>query len=635
VTGAGTRQLVAVGPAGAPSWFGHKEQDLTMDRPAGARDVKPPAAAASRPQGAVRRVSAEEVLAKSEHRFRLAFENSMTGMLFDDLEGGALEVNDAFCDMVGRTREELIGTDMELITHPDDQGITEEARRRLVAGESDQVTYMKRYLKRDGRVIDVEVSKSPVRDETGAVLCFVVCVRDVTRERALIAQLSHQALHDQLTGLANRALFEDRFSQANARAARQGEWNAVMLLDLDDFKAVNDTLGHHVGDDLLVAVARRLEEVTRSSDTLCRLGGDEFLYLAEGLASPAQAEEVAERLLGVFANPVPLDGSFRDQRASIGVAVFDRTGKDSSELIQDADIALYEAKRKGKGRHVLFAPPMYEEAGNRFELTQELGHSLQAGELSMHYQPIVDLATTEVVGFEALMRWQHPKRGPVSPDVFIPLAEQSDLIFDLGSFALREAVDEAMCWEPVGDRETRPYVTVNLSARQFHDPDLITMIEGALKSSGLEPARLVLEITESAALFDVAETKTVIEHLGRLGVAVALDDFGTGYSSLAYLTLLKPSTIKIDRSFVSPDQESAYNDTLIETIISLGHRLDMTVLGEGIETKEQLWHLRELGCELGQGFLFSPAVPADDVESMLSRKVGDWGQGELTTLEFS
>jgi diguanylate cyclase (GGDEF)-like protein len=184
----------------------------------------------------------------------------------------------------------------------------------LIAGEADQVTYMKRYLKKDGRAIDVEVSKAPVRDETGAVLCFVVCVRDVTRERALIAQLSHQALHDQLTGLANRALFEDRFSQANARAARQGEWNAVMLLDLDDFKAVNDTLGHHVGDDLLVAVARRLEEVTRSSDTLCRLGGDEFLYLAEGLASPARAEEMAERLLGVFANPIPVDGSSREQR---------------------------------------------------------------------------------------------------------------------------------------------------------------------------------------------------------------------------------------------------------------------------------------------------------------------------------
>jgi EAL domain-containing protein (putative c-di-GMP-specific phosphodiesterase class I) len=215
---------------------------------------------------------------------------------------------------------------------------------------------------------------------------------------------------------------------------------------------------------------------------------------------------------------------------------------------------------------------MYEEAGNRFELTQELGRSLQTGELSMYYQPIVDLTTSEVVGFEALMRWQHPKRGAVPPDVFIPLAEQSNLIFDLGSFALREAVDEAMCWELEADRETRPYVTVNLSARQFHDPDLLSMIEGALKSSGLEPERLVLEITESAALFDVVETKTVIEHLDRLGVVVALDDFGTGYSSLAYLTLLKPSTIKIDRSFVSPVQESAYNDTLIEEIVSLGHR---------------------------------------------------------------
>ena len=324
--------------------------------------------------------------------------------------------------------------------------------------------------------------------------------------------------------------------------------------------------------------------MTRSSDTLCRFGGDEFLYLAEGLTSPAQAEEVAERLLGVVAEPFSLAGVQVEQHASIGVVVWEGTSKDCTELLQDADVAMYEAKRQGEGRHVVFTPAMHEDADNRFALVQELGHALQSGEISMHYQPIVDLTTSEVVGFEALMRWQHPERGQVPPDVFIPLAEQSDLIFELGSFALREAVSEARSWERTGAQASRPFVTVNLSARQFHDPDLVSMIERTLAASGLEPERLLLEITESVALVDVVGTTSVIEHLDRLGVAIALDDFGTGYSSLSYLALLRPKIIKIDRSFVSPSKASTYNDTLLEAIVSLGQKLDMTVLAEGIET---------------------------------------------------
>ena len=571
-------------------------------------------------------LASAEVLANSEQRFRLAFENNMAGMIFVDLKDRILAVNDSFCQMIGRSREEIIGKDSAPFTHPEDRSITEEAHHRLTSGEADQVSYTKRYLHKDGRVIDVEVSKSPARDATGATSYFVTSVRDITQERALTVQLSHQALHDRLTGLANRVLFEDRLSQAYARAARQGEWGAVLLLDLDDFQGVNDAFGHIVGDQLLFGLARRFEEMTRSSDTLCRFGGDEFLYLAEGLTSPAQAEEMAERLLGVLAEPFSLVGAHLEQHASIGVVVFDGTSKDCTELIQDADAALYEAKRQGKGRYVLFTPTMHQQAVSRFALVHELGHSLQSGEISMHYQPIVDLTTNEVVGFEALMRWQHPERGQVPPDVFIPLAERSDLIFELGSFALREAVSEAKSWKRTGTRAGLPYVTVNLSARQFHDPDLVSMIEGLLKASGLAPKRLLLEITESVALADVVGTTSVIEHLDRLGVAIALDDFGTGYSSLSYLALLRPRIIKIDRSFVSPSKASTRNDTLLEAIVSLGHKLDMTVLAEGIETQGQLERLRHLGCELGQGYLFSPAVPAGEVAAMLGRVPGNWRQ---------
>jgi diguanylate cyclase (GGDEF)-like protein/PAS domain S-box-containing protein len=301
---------------------------------------------------------AADAFANSEQRFRLAFEQSMAGTILLDLEDKVLEVNDAFCQMIGRNRDEIVAKRSVLFTHPEDRSISDKAHRRLTSGELDQVSYINRYLRKNGQVIVVEVSKSAVRDATGATLYFVTSVRDVTKERALSAQLSHQALHDSLTGLANRVLFENRLSQAHARTARRGGWNAVMLLDLDDFKEVNDSLGHLVGDELLVALARRFEEVTRSSDTLCRFGGDEFIYLAEELASPAQAEEVAERLLGVLAEPFSLAGTQVQQHASIGTVVLEGTGKAWTELIGDADAALYEAKRQGKGRHVVFTPTM-------------------------------------------------------------------------------------------------------------------------------------------------------------------------------------------------------------------------------------------------------------------------------------
>ena len=585
-----------------------------------------PAEAEVEPAPAKAEAAYVDAHANGEQRFRLAFENNMVGTILVDLGDKVLEVNDAVCDMVGYARDEIVGKDSEPFTHPEDRSISYEAHLRLTSGEVDKVSYLKRYLHKNGRVIDAEVSKSSVRDAAGSTLYFVISVRDVTQERALNAQLSYQALHDSLTGLANRVLFEDRLSQAHTRTARRGGWNAVMLLDLDDFKEVNDTLGHVVGDELLVALARRFEQVTRSTDTLCRFGGDEFTYLAAELVSPDQAEEVAERLLGVLAKPFSLAGTQVQQHASIGVVVLEGTGKAWTDLIGDADAALYEAKRQGKGHHVLFTPTMREKAVSRFELLRDLGRSVSSGELSMHYQPIVDLTTSELVGFEALMRWQHPKWGQVHPEVFIPLAEQSDLIFKLGSFALHEATRQAMSWERTGDQAIQPYVTVNLSARQFHDPELLAVIDKVLTTSGLAPERLVLEIKEAVALVDVVETKRVIERLEHYGVTVALDDFGTGYSSLSDLALLRPMIIKIDRSFVSPSEASIHNDTLLEAIISLGHKLNMTVLAEGIETQAQLERLRYLRCEVGQGYLFSPTVPAGEVAAMLGRVPGDWDQ---------
>jgi diguanylate cyclase (GGDEF)-like protein/PAS domain S-box-containing protein len=535
-------------------------------------------------------------------------------------EHGLLEaVNDAFCELVGRARDELIGFDSRLFTYPDDIGLSEKVYRRMRSGETDRVRYFERFQHKDGHIVAAEVSISPARGPSGREPYFVSSVRDVTEERALTAELSRQALHDPLTGLANRALFDDRLAHAHARVVRQGGVGAVVIIDLDDFKRVNDTHGHLVGDQVLVEVTRRLQKVTRSSDTLCRFGGDEFLYLAENISTIEEAENLARRLLGVLVEPLELVGTRIDQQASLGVAVWGKNSPDAIEIVRHADVALYVAKGEGKGKYAVFNEGMDHRATGHISLEEELRGALEKNQLSMHYQPIVNLSSRELVGFEALMRWRHPERGMVPPNVFIPLAEQSDLILDLGSFALHEAVTAASSWTRRGDETSKPFITVNLSAQQFQDLDLVPMIESTLQTSGLDPRRLVLEITESMTLLNVSETMNVMERLIQLGVGFALDDYGTGYSSLSYLALLRPRIIKIDESFVSPTTESVRNDTLLEAIVALGNKLNMTMIAEGIETDAQLDRLRQLGCELGQGFLFSPAVPAASALAMLSR----------------
>ncbi len=563
--------------------------------------------------------TAEQARLEAEQHFRLAFEDNMAPMVFTDLQDFVITANDAFCQMIGRTREELIGFDSKPFTHPDDVGITEASHERFLHDEIRQIRYVKRYLHKDGRMIIAEVSKSPARDKLGNTVYFIISERDITEERTLTAKLSHQALHDPLTGLANRTLFDDRLSQTHSRIMRQGGYGALMLFDLDDFKGVNDTYGHIIGDQVLIQVARRLETVSRAADTLCRFGGDEFLYLAEGISGLEEAESIAERFLRALDAPFEISSLNLEQRASLGVVVWDISSIDITDVVRDADVALYEAKRLGKGRHFVYVPGMHHQVINRFSLVQQLRQAIPAGEVAMHFQPIVRLSTTEIVGFEALMRWRHPERGWVPPAVFIPLAEQSDLILELGRFALHHSITAASKWTNGGDALTEPYVTVNLSSRQFYDPGLLGLVREELATSGLPGDRLIIEITESIALEEVSGTMKLIEELTSLGIGVALDDFGTGYSSFSYLNLLNPMIIKIDQSFVRPSIESIHSDRLLETLVSLGHNLGMTLLAEGIETQAQLDRLRSLHCSLGQGYLFSPAVPYDEAVKMVGQ----------------
>jgi len=543
-----------------------------------------------------------------EERFRLAFEENMAPMSFADADDRILAVNDAFCDMVGFSRDELIGCDSTPFTYPDDIGLTEETHQRVMSGEADHVRYVKRYLRKDGQIIDVEVSRSPARDAQGNILYFVFSERDITEERKLTAQLSHQALYDSITGLANRTLMENQLAKARAHVKRRGGINALFLLDLDDFKGVNDTQGHLVGDELLIGVARRFEAVTRPSDTLCRFGGDEFLYLAEGLSTLSDVHGVARRLLGALNEPFHFLDIAIEQRATVGVVVWGAEDSDDVDLLQNADVALYEAKRQHRGEFVVYEPSMHEEASHRFMLIQELRNSLARGELQLYYQPIVHLPDTTVVGFEGLIRWHHAERGWVPPSEFIPLAERSDIIIDIGIMAIESAVHAASEWTKRAKVGAAPFVCVNLSAKQFHSPNLVPLIEATLRHHGLPASQLVLEITEGAAISNFGETLNTLSRLERIGVGIALDDFGTGFSSLSYLAKINPRLIKVDQSFVQLASESARDATLLEAIVTLGTNLNVTMLAEGVETSDQFSRLVRLGCSLAQGYLFSPAV---------------------------
>ena len=569
------------------------------------------ALAAVRDLTALRRAEAERD--DSARKFQLAFETAMSPMTFTDSEDRIVAANPAFCDLLGRPIDELVGRDSRHFTYSADIGVTERSHKRVIGHEASRDRYVKRYLHRDGHILVVEVSRAATYDDAGNLLYSVISERDITEERLLTSQLAHQALHDPLTGLANRTLIEDRLSQARAKISRQGGYGAVLMLDLDDFKAVNDTHGHVIGDQLLIGVARRLDDVARTADTLSRFGGDEFLYLVEGVHHAEQIDHVAERLLAALTEPFVILGLEIVQRASVGVAVWDADTPVDAPIIEEADLALYEAKRLGRSRYAVFSPEMRQRSTGRVEQLQELRHALASGQIVMHYQPIVDASGSHVVGFEALMRWNHPTRGWVGPAEFLSLAETSDLIRDLGAFALMEATRTATTW--TGDDE--PCVTVNLSARQFYDDQLTDVVAEALAASGLAAQRLVLEVAEHVALQDPSRAAAIFTALTGHGVGIAIDQFGSGVSSLAYLMNLHLQYVKIDQSFVRPMQGAGYNDALVGFIVALGTLHGVKVVAEGVETIDQFDRLRDAGCALSQGFLFSRAVPADDTASLL------------------
>jgi diguanylate cyclase (GGDEF)-like protein len=539
------------------------------------------------------------------------------GILVVDGAGAITRFNAQFADMWRIPREILDNRDddaairfvMDQLVRPETFVAKVQELYADPDAESDDTLEFK-----DGRVFD---RHSRAQRVDGEVVGRVWSFRDVTDRNRLVVELEHQAFHDHLTGLANRALLRDRLEQALARSRRTGATVAVLFCDLDGFKMVNDTLGHDAGDLLLVDVARRFEQNLREGDTAARVGGDEFALVIEEPA-PGDANLLAGRLLDTLREPFDVNGHEVFARASIGIADNRADVLDADELLCRADIAMYAAKGRGRDRFEVFEPTMQTELTTRHELHGDLRHAVHNGDLVLHYQPLIDLETQSIESFEALVRWNHPTRGLVGPDEFIPIAEETGLIIDLGRFVLHEACRQTMQWRKLPEAcDLR--IGVNVSSHQLYDDRFVDDVQAVLRDTGLPATSLILELTESTLLSDTSTVHQRLDALKRLGIRIAIDDFGTGYSSLAYLHSFPVDYLKIDRSFVNALSGSGQGREMVRSIISIGHNLNLGVIAEGIEEFIQLDELRDAGCNTGQGFLFARPVPPEQIPELLTR----------------
>ena len=560
----------------------------------------------------VRRVASVKddvaTLANSEARFRSLVQNSSDVILVVEPDTTIRYASPAAKKVLGIHATDLAGTKLINHVHPDDRSMAN--RFFLGLHESDDgIPGVQdwRLLRPDHSLVWTENTGTNLLKEP-TVAGFVVNTRDVSERRTLQSQLAHQAFHDELTRLANRALFLNRVGHTVARVPRGRHASAVLFLDLDDFKKVNDSLGHAVGDELLVAAAARLTTCVRPGDTIARLGGDEFAVLLEDVDSMADVVVVAERISAAVSAPFHLGGRDVFVGVSIGIASM-QMGDSPDDVLRNADLAMYFAKSRRKGHFAVYEPSMHNEMLDSLELEVDLRAAVERSEFELEYQPIVNLVTGEVHGAEALLRWNHARRGQVPPSTFVQLAEETGLIIPLGRWVLREACERAREWRSKHNGSRPLQMSVNISARHFQDASLLQDVREALNDSGLEPWALTLEITESVLMHSSSATLDRLRALKGMGLNLAIDDFGTGYSSLGYLQQFPIDVLKIDRSFVEAVGNHEADPVLARAIIALGQTLQIETVAEGIERPEQRDGLRTLGCTLGQGYHFARPMP--------------------------
>ncbi|SNT36112.1 PAS domain S-box-containing protein/diguanylate cyclase (GGDEF) domain-containing protein [Noviherbaspirillum humi] len=560
-------------------------------------------------------LAAQASLRESHDRFRMV-SKATSDVVWDwDLTRDQLWWNENMEAMFGHAPEEREagGEAWSNRIHPDDRGRVTASIHAVIGGTDERWSEEYRFLCRDGHVADVLDRGFVIRDADGKAVRMVGSMTDISHRKESEKAIHRLAFYDALTGLPNRSLLQERLQQALAVSARDRMVGALLFIDLDNFKSLNDTLGHDKGDVLLAQVAERLAGCVRDCDTVSRLGGDEFVIMIERLArssdaAAARATVVAEKVLEAFGQPFDLDGMQRHTSPSIGIALFDGIDRQPDEILKAADMAMYEAKADGRNTLRFFDPKMQELALARSVLEADLRHALKRGELDLHFQPQCD-RQGQVHGAEALLRWQHAQRGAVPPAEFIPVAEQTGLIIPIGYWVLRQACLQLNRW--AADPATASLtLAVNVSARQFHRSDFTDQVQAIIEETRVDPRRLKLELTESALVEEIDDAIAKMERLRRLGVAFSLDDFGTGYSSLAYLHRLPIYQLKIDRSFVAQVPEDANGAAIVHTIIALGRALGLAVIAEGVESPRQLAFLGNAGCDSYQGYLFGRPMAA-------------------------
>ena len=574
------------------------------------------------------RLYVEQTAKETEARFRSLVQHSSDVFAILDPLGIIRYVSPAAERVFGTSGDRMLNRTLAELVHEADRPSYEAHFSASLMGSSSLSHIGCRMMRTDGEWMRTEtVATNLLADQN--VNGIVLTIRDVTERVTLEEHLRHQALHDPLTGLGNRALFQDRVAHGLARAERTKDEVAVIFLDLDNFKEINDSLGHAAGDAVLVQTANRVRSCLRDADTAARFGGDEFAILLEQTRGEGEVMDVANRIQAALSRPLQVEGKDCDLNASIGIARA-QPSQSADEVLRNADVAMYHAKARGKACAVLYESGMHAAVLDRIELQSDLRKAIERNELALVFQPIVELGTGQIIGAEALVRWQHPYRGMVSPMDFIPLAEETGIIVEIGEWVLRTAAREAANW-PVPPGQQPITITVNLSARQMVDGNFIDVVKKALADTKLDANRLVLELTESMLVGRSTDTLALLHRIRALGVRLAIDDFGTGYSSLGYLSQYPLDVLKIDRSFVQGMDNGPNGRALASAVVALGRSLKLKVVAEGIERAEQEWDLCNLGCDFGQGYLYSKPVSAYQLAEMLL--VGEVGASRPSQMQ--